>query len=128
MGDLLQEATQWLGGMLKTHVSRPVTYLRGLASAVVSATRGRSVFELTDDFNQTIRVETADFLIDTADLVLDDERTLPNSGDRIEESQEDQVFVFEVMAPGGGEPPYRYSDPYRNKLRIHTKHVDTRDV
>ena len=30
--------------------------------------------------------------------------------------------LYEVMAPGG-EPPFRYSDPYRRTLRIHTKHV-----
>jgi len=29
-----------------------------------------------------------------------------------------------VMAPGK-EPAWRYSDPYRKTLRIHTKHVDT---
>jgi hypothetical protein len=34
------------------------------------------------------------------------------------------VFVFEVNAPGG-QPPFRYSDPYRRVLRIHTKHIAT---
>jgi len=30
------------------------------------------------------------------------------------------TFIYEVMAPGN-EPPWRYSDPYRRTLRIHTK-------
>jgi hypothetical protein len=34
------------------------------------------------------------------------------------------VFVYEVNAPGG-QPPWRYSDPYRKALRIHTKHIGT---
>jgi hypothetical protein len=46
------------------------------------------------------------------------------SGERHGEADGDQVFVYEVLAPGG-EPPWRYSDPYRRTLRIHTKHVGT---
>jgi len=26
------------------------------------------------------------------------------------------------------EPPFRYSDPYRKALRIHTKHIATEDA
>jgi hypothetical protein len=34
------------------------------------------------------------------------------------------VLVYEVNAPGG-EPPFRFSDPDRRTLRIHTKHIGT---
>ncbi len=36
----------------------------------------------------------------------------------------DTTFVYELMSIGN-EPPWRYSDPFRIKLRIHTKRVDT---
>jgi len=48
---------------------------------------------------------------------------LPQRGDRIRETQSTQVFVYEVVAPGD-EPCWRYSDPYRRTLRVHTKQID----
>jgi hypothetical protein len=59
--------------------------------------------------------------------VLDSNTVLPKAGDQIHESVGASVFVYEVMAPGA-EPPFRYSDPYRKALRIHTKHVATEAV
>jgi hypothetical protein len=47
---------------------------------------------------------------------------LPVAGDRIRETVGERVFVYEVLAPGN-EPHYRYSDPFRKLLRIHTKYV-----
>lgn len=70
-----------------------------------------------------LRVESRDYLITTADLMLDGSATLPQRGDCIRETQGSLVFVYEVMAPGN-EPPWRYSDPYRRALRIHTKQTD----
>lgn len=58
------------------------------------------------------------------DLVLGGATALPKAGDRVRETDGGKVFVYEVMAPGN-EPAWRYSDPYRRALRIHTKHVAT---
>ncbi len=69
-----------------------------------------------------VRIQSRDFLIHTADLVLTGTQTLPIAGDLIREIQDASTFVYEVMAPGN-EPHYRYSDPFRKLLRIHTKHV-----
>ena len=46
------------------------------------------------------------------------------AGDQVRETAGTNVFVYEVNAPGG-QPPFRYSDPYRRVLRIHTKHIAT---
>jgi hypothetical protein len=70
-----------------------------------------------------VRHESRDFLLLAADLVLDGTSTLPQRGDRIYESQGDQTYVYEVTAPAK-EPCWRYSDPYRKTLRIHTKQVE----
>lgn len=124
MGNLLQAGSAWLDAQRKAHMSSPVTYSRGEASVEVQATVGRTVFEIDDGAGILQKVESRDYLVLTADLVLDGEPTLPQAGDRIREADGAKTFVYEVMAPGG-EPVWRYSDPYRKTLRIHTKHVDT---
>ena len=108
-------------------MSRTVSYWRGEDSVNVQATIGRTVFEVDDGMGILEKIESRDFLILTADLVLAGEATLPLRGDRIKETSGDKVYVYEVLAPGK-EPHYRFSDPYRKTLRIHSKQVDTEDV
>jgi len=124
MSDLLQQGSDWLEDQRTRHATRIVTYHRGLASIDVSATVGRTVFEVVGASGVAEKIEARDYLLLAADLVIDDQRTLPNRGDRIRETVGSTSFLYEVMAPGR-EPHYRYSDPYRKTLRIHTKHVDT---
>ena len=69
-------------------------------------------------------VQSRDFLILTSYLVLGGTATLPKAGDRIKEAVGSTSYVYEVLAPGT-EPAYRFSDPYRRTLRIHTKQVGT---
>ncbi len=124
MSDLLERGTTWLEDQRTRHLSRTVTYLRGGDSVDVAATLGRTVFEQADEYGIVHRTEARDFLVLTADLVLSGTAVLPKTGDHIREPAGDQIFIYEVMAPGG-EPPWRYSDSYRQALRIHTKHVGT---
>ena len=130
MSDLLEKGSQWLEDQRHAHMTRMVVYQRGGSIVEVAATVGQTVFEQADDYGVIHKTESRDFLIRTADLVLDDEVTLPQAGDRFRETVGAKVFVYEVMAPGssGTDPPFRYSDPYRKTLRIHTKHVATEDV
>ena len=65
-----------------------------------------------------MRYESRDFLITASDLVLTGTLVLPERGDEII----DDCFVYEVMAPAN-EPEWRYSDSFRNTLRIHTKNT-----
>ena len=124
MGDLLQTGSEWLEDQRVKHMTRSVLYGRGTSSVEVSATIGRTQFDVDDGYGVLERIESRDYLILTGDLVLDGEVTLPERGDRIRETAGTQTFVYEVMAPGK-EPAWRYSDPYRQTLRIHTKQVDT---
>lgn len=124
MTDLLEKGSTWLEDQRTRHLTRLVTYQRGANSVDVKATIGRTIFEQADDFGVIQKTESRDFLVLAADLVLNGERVLPKAGDRVREVQGDQVFIYEVMAPGM-EPPFRYSDAYRQTLRIHTKHVAT---
>jgi len=126
MADLLEKASAWLGQMRKTHLSRTVTYIRGDHQLQVAAMIGSTIFEIDDQYGAVERFESRDFLISAADLILDGEVTQPRPGDQIKEMQ-GRTFVYEVMSPGK-EPCWRYSDSYRQMLRIHTKQVDTEIV
>lgn len=127
MGDLLEQGAQFLDDQRHAHMAHPVVYHRGASSVELSATIGQTTFEQDYEFAGIQRIQSRDFLVRTGDLVLDSAEVLPVAGDQIRETQGEQVFVYEVMAPGS-EPPFRYSDPYRKALRIHTKHIATEDA
>ena len=124
MADLLEQGSAFLDRQRHAHMTRPVVYQRGGASVEVPATVGRTEFEQADDAGLIHRVESRDFIVRSADLDLGEGVTLPKPGDRIRETSGTGVFVYEVNAPGG-QTPWRYSDPYRTSLRIHTKHIVT---
>lgn len=124
MADLLEQASAWLEAQRTEHLSKTVTYGRGADTVDVSASIGRTIFDVDNGFGVVQRTQSRDFLLLTADLVLNGTTTLPERGDRIREPDGELVYVYEVMAPGT-EPCWRYSDPYRHTLRIHTKHVAT---
>ena len=127
MPDILAQSSEWLES--KRHELRtvPVTYSRDEASVALQATIGQTVFEQRDDYGVIEKTESRDFLVRAEDLVLTGSATLPERGDRVREADGGKVYVYEVMAPGK-EPHFRYSDPYRRTLRIHTKQVDVEDA
>jgi len=122
--DLLGQGASWLEDQRHQHLTRSVTYRRAGDEVELAATIGRTVFEQDDHAGGLTRIESRDFLIRATDLVLAAETTLPQSGDRIHESDAIATHIYEVMAPGT-EPPWRYSDVNRATLRIHTKQVAT---
>lgn len=123
MADLLQTSQEWLADQLKEHASRQVVYQRGAQQVTVQATIGRTLMKLEDGYGG-IRMEWTDrdFLIQAADLVLGGAVVTPERGDRVLETVDTSTSVFEVMA-FGGEPPWRFSDPFGKLLRIHTKRI-----
>jgi len=127
VADLLEQGSAWLEDQRVKHASRAVTYARDADSVEGQATIGRTVFDIDNGYGVLEKTESQDYLILTDDLVLGGTPTLPKRGDRIRETSGETVFVYEVMAPGK-EPHFRYSDPYRKTLRIHTKQVDTEDA
>jgi len=124
MGDLLEQGAAFLDDQRHRHMSREVVYRRGAEEKEVQATIGRTEFEQTDEAGLIHRVESRDFLIRAADLDLGAGPIQPKAGDQVREQAGTQVLVYEVNAPGG-QPPWRFSDPYRRVMRVHTKFVDT---
>jgi len=127
MADLLEQGASWLDDQRHAHMTRAVVYVRGGESVEVQATIGRTVFEQADEYGILHKTESRDYLIRTADLVLDGQSTLPKRGDQIRETDGEATFIYEVLSPGD-EPVFRYSDPYRKALRIHTKHINTENA
>ena len=127
VGDLLDRGAAFLESQRHQHMTRSVVYRRGTDEKQVQATVGKTEFEQADDSGLIHRTESRDFLVRTADLDLGAGLMLPRAGDQVRETVGTvggSVFVYEVNAPGG-QPPFRYSDPYRRVLRIHTKHIAT---
>jgi hypothetical protein len=116
MADMLKNGMSWLESQRKKHLSSLVFYRRNSASVEVPATIGKTVFKIEDQYGRIVRYESRDYLINAQDLVLNGTVVLPERGDEII----DEGFVYEVMAPAN-EPEWRYSDAFRNTLRIHTK-------
>lgn len=114
----------WLGALRKTNASSQVVYRRGDEAVTLSATVGKSEFDLVDGGGGVIRAEMRDYIVQASDLVLAGQMTLPQDGDQIEETIGDQTIIYDVVGPGG-EPAWRFSDPWRSTLRIHTKAAAT---
>lgn len=119
---MLQKGVEWLDAKRKACMSSSVVYTRPsiLGFVGLQATLGETVFDQVDEFGVVHRFESRDFLITAADLVLGGVVTLPVVGDRIILTMNGKVRTYEVMAPGD-EQPYRFCDPHRVMLRIHTK-------
>jgi hypothetical protein len=124
MTDMLQKGQEWLASKLTQHASRQVVYRRGELGATLQATIGKSMYDQDDGEGIVTRSQVRDFLIDTYALLSSIIGTLPRRGDTIVEIDGEHTFIFEVMALGG-DPPWRYSDPFRLKLRIHTKQIES---
>ena len=122
MADLLGKALGWLDEQCQRHLSQTVTYRRGEQTFAVLATVGQTSFEQADDGGAVIQQQVRDYLIRTADLQLG----LPERGDQVIETVGGRAFVYEAL-PLGDEPCWRYSDPYRLRVRIHTKQVQSEE-
>jgi hypothetical protein len=124
MANLLKTGSDWLQSQQDAHATSSVVYGRGAGSGAdtvtVNAIIGRTEFDASDEYGITIRTESRDYLILAADLILDGETVLPERGDTITETDGDFTLVYEVL-PIGNQPHWRYSDPFRKRLRVHTK-------
>jgi hypothetical protein len=122
MTNLLDTGAAWLADQRHQHLSKSVTYRRGVSAVTLDATIGRTEFA-SDAAEPVIENwQSRDYIVRTVDLVLSGAAALPQRGDRIEEVDGAVTLYYEVMAPGG-ETPWRYADDFRRELRVHTKYV-----
>lgn len=114
MGDLLRQGSQWLEQQRTAHCSSQVDYRRPPDAYTVNATYGKTDVEVADESGLTITAGVWDFLI-LADELPGIE---PEPGDVIAANGR----RYEVMNLGG-QDCWRWSDPYRQTYRIHTKDI-----
>lgn len=123
MTDILRTTSSWLEAKRHAIATSEVVYRRDDLAVTLQATIGRTEYQQDDGAGVLTRAESRDFLIRALDLVLDGFPALPEIGDRIEERHGGTTFTYEVLPVGSMQPHYRYSDPFRATLRIHTKLV-----
>jgi hypothetical protein len=121
MPDMLKQGLQWLAQQRTRHMASEVTYQRGGQSVMVQATIGRTEYDVTDSAGASLTTHVMDFLILADDLV---DLHPPRRGDLILVpgpglSSHQQYEVLDLPAQGC----WRWSDPYRTTLRIHTKDI-----
>jgi len=119
MADLLQRGMAWLEAKRTKFMTQTIVYQRGHDSVEVLATIGSTTFNIDDGGGALLRIESRDYLIRAADLKIGETPVLPKRGDRIREAN----YIYEVVGPGD-EPCWRWSDGYRQTLRIHTKQTE----
>ena len=112
----------WLADQLLTHAAQEVTYRRGGQLVIVAATIARRIFSVAQG-DTVLYIRGQDFLVKAESLVLAGLSTLPLRGDQIEATLSGALQTF-VVLPEDGFPAWEYADPYRNLLRIHTKHLE----
>ena len=122
--DLLKVGSDWLQSQRAKFLTRNIVYVRDAELVEIPATVGKTIFRVDTGYGRLERLESRDYLVTASELILGGQVKLPEAGDCIRETDGPTVYVYEVMAPGN-EPVYRYSDPYRKTLRIHTKLVST---
>lgn len=123
MPDLLAQSARWLEDQRHRHCSTAVRYRRDGQVVEVNATIGRTIFRDENAYGTVTHHVSRDFLIRAEDLVLAGQQIEPRSGDEVLEPGDNQLRVHEVMSPTRGDPAWRYSDPARVTIRIHTKHT-----
>lgn len=120
MAELIKTGSDWLQDKLAAKVATTITIRRGTSTASVSATVGRTRFGQEAEGALIESFESRDYMIDTADYDFGGGAVLPARGDEIDETVGGVTYTYGIMADQG-EPQWRYSDPYRKRLRIHTK-------
>lgn len=119
MANLLKRGERWLADKQTKLTSETVTYVVSVASVGVSATIGRSTFDVEDVNGLQISVETIDFIIPFDELVIDGLAYEPQPGNRVEWDGR----RYEVSSPGPGLPHWKWDGEFRSRYRIHTKFV-----
>ena len=123
--DMLAAGMAWLTGQLQAHAAQPITYQRGADSVSLCATFGRTKLMLANEFG-TVRIEWTDrdFILPAAALVLAGQVVKPRRDEVVTVDDGVELSTFQVL-PYADEPHWKWCDPYRQMIRIHTQRVFT---
>ena len=78
-----------------------ITYKRGVNSVSLTAVIGTSGFDQVDAMGIVERIESRDYFIEAAKLIIDSALILPGIGDSILETVDGVTYTYEVMTLDG---------------------------
>lgn len=126
MVDRFEVGATWMHDKLHGSATTPITYSRTVSevtsSVSLDAGIGESSFEQADESGVVVRVESRDFMIRQADLVLLSVAIVPQEGDRIVEVRNGTTYTYEVLSPPG--VPLYEETRHKDMFRVHTKVID----
>ena len=109
-------------GLKMSRVSLTYTSISDSENPIpLKGTQGKKLFKIQKPGEPVVYVESVDFLILVADLVIDDTLTTPQRGDEISRVQDGEKFTYKVLPMGKELPFFQYSDTGKTVFRIHTK-------
>ena len=115
----MQEAVDRLAGTFASIAAVTVTYARGNYTVTLTATVGRTPYQIEDGGVLTA-YESRDYIVKAEDLVLNGAVTLPQSADTVTEAD---GGIFEVSVPKGLNV-FESIGPDSTVLKIHTKGIE----
>lgn len=123
MPNLMQRGATWLAGKLQTAAGRTVVYRRGnLSGDPITAACSMKQYSIVDAEGFTTTVESVDWLVTTAELVVQGAVITPRPGDRIHEILGGVLVEYEAMKLGS-EPCSEWLDTSGVMTVIHTKRI-----
>jgi hypothetical protein len=129
MADMLQEALEELAAQQKAHQSRTITYRRGSLYVEIDVTPGKSILRTANDQTTLVERPVATFVFTAADLDFGDGVVEPDANDLVDmEMSEDGIRKRFRVLPMGGDPAWRYCDPYQISVEVRTKQVSQSDL
>jgi hypothetical protein len=127
VSNLMSRGRSMLARNLKAAAGVTATYTRGDYSVTLTGDSavwiGNTLFRLSDADGLRMQWGERDYLIASADLVLNGTAVEPAENDRITETINGTAITFEVLPVSPSEPAWRWSDPDRTVYRIHVKRV-----
>jgi hypothetical protein len=124
MASVFANAAASLAASLQSAAGISVICRRGSEAVEIDeAVPGQSTFEVQTATGFIEEVRTRDFLIHASRYRFGGRQREPERGDRIDDRSTGALLVFEVMSPSPSDQPFRYCDPGRTILRVHTKQV-----
>jgi hypothetical protein len=111
--DLLAKGSLWLAEKQEKFCSSDIIYVHDGEHLLLSATYGRTEYEIQDEYGVKIGAHVVDFIIRTNAMSFD-----PTPGDGIIVGDTE----YEVMALGSHKC-WRWCDAHHHLRRIHTKQI-----
>ncbi|HDZ20085.1 MAG TPA: hypothetical protein ENH78_02175 [Phycisphaerae bacterium] len=105
-----------------------VTYVYGSSEITVTAEASLHDYEVQDPHGVFETIQSRDYVISAAALVIDGEPITPRAGNKIKETINGSIEIFQVMPLGrtnrfGDRPAAEHTDTSETSWLIHTKHI-----